>query len=259
MTHHWGQSCLCCRILLYLVVAVAIAWPISARGEVYDSFEGDGPEWRVHCYTERGLQSVPMKGAVDGDHVLRVEVQKEWPWILGGPRCELTHPRDLDYMREGDQIVISAWVYFPLDYIDDPAIELIMQVHAAGDAVPFIVQSKGADLLFRGRGFDDVWIPKTKGQWMRIEVMHRWSFTGRGSVRIWVNDTQIVREDGLRNIYRDELLYWKFGLYKGGWKGGVTRTTERVLYFDDVRIYECCYRAFRKPVIVRTWRTYDDW
>jgi hypothetical protein len=69
-------------------------------------------------------------------------------------------------------------------------------------------------------------IDSMKGHWTDFVMMARWSTTGSGQLRLWMNGTEVVTRLNAPNYIYDENEsgqqcgpYWKLGIYNG-WRYG---------------------------------------
>jgi hypothetical protein len=207
---------------------------------VFDSFEENNSleTWNTQTALPENIVQSHHIPARNGTYSLQINVHKSDQWQAGGPRSELLSSKKLPAFGAGDTTTAKMSVYFPDDYVNDPAQEIIFQVHATNQqGVPFFIQSVRDELVFRGRGISTTSIPKTKGRWMDIAVKHRWSDTANGATQVIVNGETLISEFG-SNVREDQDLYYKFGIYKSGWKDPslYSNTTERTLYFDAIEL-----------------------
>lgn len=208
----------------------------------YDSFET--PElvtWGVQTGNSTNISSIASAMARSGNSFLQIHIKKSDPWVAGGPRTEYSSPREMGYWQEGNEVWLGGSVFFSQNYVDDRAQEIFWQIHSSvdSDAVPFLIQSINENILIRGRGFSDVILAKTKNKWMDIVVHHKWSAANDGLTEVYINGQKVVNAVGVPTMLTGWQLYWKFGIYKSGWKNEtviVSDVDERTLYFDEMRI-----------------------
>jgi len=234
--------------VLSLLVLTILALPtalqaVELEGELLysDGFEnGWETGWRLQTADPSNIQITKTVPARAGQHAVRFTVKRDEASVAKGQRSELFAPKGSTYWGQGDAYEIAASILFPSDYVDDPAQEIIWQIHGDSNqpSVPFLIQSVGDGLLIKGKGIQQTKIPKTKGRWMDIRTRHIFSAAGKGSTQVFVNGQKVVDARSIANIGANQKVYWKFGIYKTGWKrGGQTSITrERTLYFDEVRI-----------------------
>lgn len=241
---------------------------------IYENFEKDVPDWRSQTAKQTNLSVMPLGNARSGLKSIRFSVHKEEPWVAGGPRSELMLPKKFGYWMEGGDYWIGASVLFPTEYKDDPMQEIFWQVHAAKrdggnrnkerrdtrrdkrwgngssrktsstnrgsrGSVPFLMQSIDDRIVIKGMGLEHVEIKKTKGLWMDIVVHHSWSSQNQGVTQVYINGDLIINKQNISNMVLGDRLYWKFGLYKSGWKRGGDKSSvvsRRDIWFDEVRV-----------------------
>lgn len=81
-------------------------------------------------------------------------------------------------------------------------------------------------------------VPLVTGKWLTWTFHVRWSSTGEGFTRVWLDD-RVIADDLGANAHRDLLgTYLKAGVYVPSWryKGLEPEISERVLYFDDIEV-----------------------
>lgn len=206
-----------------------------------DSFENEKyiENWKSQTGNDTGIQITKAVPARDGNFALQISVDKSWPEINNGPRSEIYRPKSLPLIQSGSETWYAFSVFFDKNYVDDPAQEIISQFHTTNEeGVPFLIQSINGDLIIKGKGFEDVQLPKTKGDWMDVIVHNKWSDDANASTgltQVYINGKQVVNSSGA-NLRPGTAVYFKLGLYKSGWKGTGSTTTFRRLYFDRVMI-----------------------
>jgi hypothetical protein len=208
--------------------------PLPAAPWISEDFEnGLGTQWRTQTAAPKRIATPRLRVAGKTSRVVSMEVFKGDSWVANGPRSEIRPV--LPRWSEGEEVWVGGRILFPRDYLDDPAQEVVWQV-CGEDSVPFLIRSIGAFLEFRGRSFPDFRIRKTKGAWMDIVVGHRFSSSERGRTRIYVNGKLLLDQAG-STMRPNTTLYQKLGIYKSGWKRATgSSTTQRKLYYDDIRI-----------------------
>jgi len=171
---------------------------------------------------------------------LRVRLDENDPYVAGGPRSELVGPKASGYWGNGDRIYIHAKIFFANNYVNDPASEIVFQVHYAAVGVPFILYSVDNILQITGKGFGDVNVNKTKGEWLTFELYQTYSDNAAGSTRVLMNGVTKVNATGITNMDVGEELYPNFGIYKPAWKfplvEPISIVSNRELYYDQIKI-----------------------
>lgn len=208
---------------------------------LYDGFETQDITWQTQTYRTDNIKRTDSINAREGNYSLQVELFKSDPWVANGPRTELFRPDGVDYWVEDDEIWIGGSVFFSTDYEDDPMQEIIWQIHGdeSDPYVPFLIQSINDNLTIKGNGISETSVPKQKGSWTDIVVHHLWSSSYHGITQVFVNGSLILDAQGISNMKPNTFLYWKFGIYKSGWKqeGDTLSTVDyRKLWFDEIRI-----------------------
>lgn len=240
--------------LILLIIGLNVALLILASCEndlleenltsnilVYESFETNGLNWETHTARDSNITRDNTLQARSGDYAIKIEVFKSDPWIANGPRSEIYRPNGIDYWSEGDEVWIGGSILFPENYVDDPMQEIIWQIH--GDEtdpyVPFLIQVVNDDLVIKGKGFSEHVYQMKKGQWMDIVVHHSWSAKDNGVTQVFLDGESIINLNDISNMKPNTFLYWKFGIYKSGWKqqGDSLSTVDyRKIWFDEIRI-----------------------
>ena len=195
--------------------------------------------------TPYGLQIVESP-VYQGKKAARFELRDNDPENNNGTRAEISFP------KPDDKDNLERWyafaLFFPHDgYEADSSDEVICQWHQGGKATPALcIRTKNDQITLRikstlkskekvelGAIEKDVW------HYYVIHVKH--SAGDDGLVEIWRDGTLIAQINGANMYDLSGGVFhapgWKLGIYKSSWnKGGVTNTSKRVLYFDEIKL-----------------------
>lgn len=173
----------------------------------------------------------------NGTKSVRFELRDTDPEVHSGTRAELSFP---------DATNLNRWYAFALhapsaQYKIDSDDDVISQWHQGGGKTPALcLRVKNDRIYLRVLG---TWIDLgvfDKDQW-RAYVMHvKHSAGSDGLIEIWRDGVKIMNRSGANmyavtgDFHNPKL---KLGIYKSDWNGsGTTQSTQRVLYFDDIKI-----------------------
>ena len=173
----------------------------------------------------------------------RFELRDTDPLASSGTRSEVSIPREDN---------VNKWyvfkVYFPSEfYQKDSKSEIITQFHQGGGESPsiaFEIRDDKYRIIVRPKigvseKFDLGLIKKDRWNSFVVHINH--SAGSDGNFEIWLDGVKVLSRTGA-NMYPlvngIEKPKWKFGIYKWDWNGsGTTDVSKRVLYFDDIKIY----------------------
>jgi hypothetical protein len=173
----------------------------------------------------------------NGAKSVRFELRDTDPEANSGTRAELSFP---------DATKLNRWYAYALyapgtRYKIDADDEVITQWHQGGGATPALcLRVKNDRLYLRVRG---TWIDLgvfEKDKWRAYVIHVKHSSGSDGLIELWRDGVKIVHRTGA-NMYAVTGDYHnpklKLGIYKSEWNGsGTTQTTQRVLYFDDIKM-----------------------
>jgi hypothetical protein len=203
-------------------------------------FEGsdpfDGWENNQHCCDYSLTQSTK---AAEGTGSLRLEVRSADPQVSGSIRSELVQPPE----KEGAERWYGFKMYLE-NWTDDQAREHVLQWHPedpSGSAVGSLFTSGGRYEFVtthfsgtNGNGYSDLG-PIINNQWVSWVMHIKWASSRTGIIQIWQNGKLVLDIKNTRTS-PDMGSYFKLGINKFGWGIDPSATTQRVLYFDEVRI-----------------------
>jgi hypothetical protein len=208
---------------------------------VESSFEGNNPlsgwENAQHC-CDYSVTEIEGK-ATDGTHSLRLEVRATDAITSGSIRSEITQP------VEG--VGVERWYGFNMfleNWTNDNAGEHVFQWHpdnSRGVATAALWTSGGRFMLQTDPSgsntastYTDIG-PIISNQWISWVIHVRWADDNSGIFQVWENGSLVVDRHNLKTA-PPEGTYFKLGINKFGWGIQTSSTTERILYFDEVRI-----------------------
>lgn len=217
---------------------------------VIDGVRGDADRAGAHSAY---VVSDPVR---EGRFAVRFELRPGDPPANRSFRAELTFPPD--------SMETERWyrwsVFLPRGFTADPIPDIIAQWHGVPD------EDRGEPLRhppLRVRRHDDRWeltlcsdprpafesgdhrldttlvLGRVEEQRWTDWLFHvRWSHGPGGYVRGWIDGAEVVRYAGPVGYDDRRGPFFKWGIYKPGWKSGRGPRLRRVLYFDEVRAGE---------------------
>lgn len=173
----------------------------------------------------------------NGAKSVRFELRDTDTEVHNGTRTELSFPDATNLNRWYAFALYAPGAQYKIDSDDD----VISQWHQGGGKTPALcLRVKNDRIYLRVLG---TWIDLgvfDKDKW-RAYVMHvKHSAGSDGLIEIWRDGVKIMNRSGA-NMYAVTGDYHnpklKMGIYKSDWNGsGTTQTTQRVLYFDDIKL-----------------------
>lgn len=173
-----------------------------------------------------------------GSKALRIEVRRSDPQTSGSIRSEITQP--------SDPMNQDRWYAFSLylkDWIDDDNGEHVFQWHPGNDtgtATMSLWTTGGRFTYVTNSGgqvsneYQDIG-PVLSNQWVDFVIHLRWATDSTGILQVWKNGDLVINRSGVKTS--SDAPYFKLGINKFGWTTPATSsTTQRILYFDEVRI-----------------------
>lgn len=205
----------------------------------YETFEGRKPFSSAHNietgdwdYALRYV-SVPV---YRGEKSARFEIKNDQPLVKNGKRSEVTIIKGLP----GKNMWYSFAVYFPTDgFTKDSQREVINQWYQDGSpATSLRVRN---DRLYLETGSEkenreqiDIGFA-TKDIWHEFVLHFIHSHSSDGLVEVWHNGKKVITHKG-GNMYNNVLPKWKIGLYKAAFKFGTSDVTNRIIFFDNIKV-----------------------
>ena len=229
--------------------------------------KGDFSGWQqeVCCDYSAQIVSSPKRA---GRYATKFKLYKTDPDVSSSRRAELR----LKPVPANSERWYGFSVFVPQEYAKDRSYEIITQWAALPDfdlgetwRTPVLTLSikndqfrvsnrwdfKPVNVIFKEAGSQG-WNLGTiaKGQWTDWVFHVKWSHKPDGLIEVWKNGKLVVSKAGPNNYNDKRGPFLKMGIYKPDWKyNNKSKTTERVIYFDEVRIGDA--RANYKDVVPR--------
>ncbi|HEY6503662.1 MAG TPA: polysaccharide lyase [Chitinophagaceae bacterium] len=208
---------------------------IESTFESSDPFKGWGNS--QHCCDYSLIQSTDK--STEGNNSLRIEVRSTDPQTSSSIRSELT--------QGGDGVGAERWYGFNIflqNWMDDDAGECVFQWHPenlTGTATAALWTSGGRFVFVMNEGdvnsgneYIDIG-PIISNQWISWVIHVKWASDNTGIMQVWKNGNLVINKS--RIITAPPVgTYFKLGINKFGWGIQPSSTTERILYYDEVRI-----------------------
>jgi ribosomal protein L14 len=189
-----------------------------------------------HCCNYSVQQTTEQIKA--GSSALRLEVRSTDPQTSSSIRSEIT--------RSSDPLNIDRWYGFSMylkDWVNDPAGEHVFQWHpdnSSGSSALSLWTSGGRFTIVTnntgtssGNVYNDIG-PVLSNQWVDFVIRIRWSTSNTGLLQVWRNGTLVVNKIDVKTAAITNSF--KLGINKYGWGIQTSTTTQRILYFDEVRV-----------------------
>lgn len=225
-----------------------------------DTFEGPGAldAWPGHEKANKNSISISDSVAHSGRYSLKFVLRKSDPAVANGKRAEVAMKPELNAKTER---WVGFSVFLPATFTPDPAPEIIQQWHDMPDlsdggvwrSPPFALYTQNghwflaikssAKRLTSNKDLsskDYDLGPCVNSQWINWVFHVRFSWEDDGLIEVWQNGNLVQTING-PNTYNDKVgNYFKLGIYKWVWMPekdkGISTTTEREVFYDDVRI-----------------------
>lgn len=208
---------------------------IESTFEESSPFKGWGNS--QHCCDYSLIQSADR--FTEGENSMRIEVRSTDPRTSSSIRSELT--------QGGDGVGAERWYGFNIfleNWTDDNAGECVFQWHPenlTGTATAALWTSGGRYVFVMNEGdvnsgneYIDIG-PIISNQWVSWVIHVKWAADRSGIMQVWKNGKLMIDK---ANIVTAPPVgtYFKLGINKFGWGIQPSSTTQRVLYYDEVRI-----------------------
>jgi Polysaccharide lyase len=205
------------------------------------SFEGTDPfsGWgnSQHCCDYSLQQS--QDRATAGSNSLRLEIRSTDQQTSSSIRSELT--------QDAESVGTERWYGFNMyleNWVDDNAGEHVFQWHpdnTTGTATASLWTSGGRYVFVTNSGdvsagneYTDIG-PILSDQWVSWVIHVKWASDNTGIMQVWKNGALMINKSKM--VTAPPIgTYFKLGINKFGWGSQASTATERVLYFDDLRI-----------------------
>jgi hypothetical protein len=206
------------------------------------TFEGPGylSGWfnSQHCCAYSVQQTTERVKA--GSNALRLEIRKTDPQTSGSIRSEIT--------VDADPLNQDRWYGFSMylkDWVDDDAGEDVFQWHPDNDfgTASMALWTTGGRFTYVTSNnnssssatnvYTDIG-PVLSNQWVDFVIHIRWATDTTGILQVWMNGNQVINR--INSKTAAVTSYFKLGINKFGWSFQPSTVTQRILYFDEVRI-----------------------
>jgi hypothetical protein len=223
-----------------------------------ETFESDAPFSAAHGKEvgdwEYALQYVTSP-VFKGRKAARFEIRADQALVKDGKRAEVTIVGPVTSKERW----YSFAVYFPSDgFAKDTVREIISQWYQRADhhlgeksSSPATALRVNKDRFVLDTGFNadlvsDGVNPEskkkldlgevTKDTWHEFVFHFVHSFHEDGLIEVWHNGNKILTHTA-GNMYNNAVMpKWKLGLYKAAFKSGISAVTNRVVYFDNIKV-----------------------
>ncbi len=173
-----------------------------------------------------------------GSKALRMEVRSTDPQVSNSIRSEIT--------VDADPLDQDRWYGLSLclkDWTDDPAPESVFQWHpdnATGSASMSLLATGGRFTFSTnntGGTSDNEYVDLgsvVSNKWMDFVIHIRWATDTTGLLQVWMNGSLVIDRSGVKTAAIQS--YFKLGINKFGWGNQPSAVTQRIVYYDEVRI-----------------------
>lgn len=175
-----------------------------------------------------------------GSSALRFEVRKTDPQVSESIRSEINV--DSDPLNQDRWYGLSMYL---VDWLDDDAPESVFQWHpdntvgtssmalwTIGGRFSYVTSndnnSTSATNVYTDIG------PVVSNQWVDFVIHIRWATDTTGLLQVWMNGIRVINRINVKTAATTS--YFKLGINKFGWLTQPSTVTQRVFYFDEVRI-----------------------
>lgn len=202
-------------------------------------FEGSNPfrGWDndQHCCDYSLTQSHDKFS--EGNSSLRVDLRSTDREISGSIRSEL--------VQDADPVGTERWYGFNIfleNWSDDNASESVFQWHPnnlTGTGTASLWTSGGRYVYQTNAGgpnseYTDLG-PIISNRWVPWVIHVKWESDNTGVMQVWKDGKLVIDKTGIQTA-PPEGTYFKLGMNKWGWLDQSSAITQRVFYFDEVRI-----------------------
>ena len=253
-------------IVVWVVVCVGGVWPTLSTADIIfrNGYEtGNLSGWSLEDSGRARHAITIVKAPVrTGTFAARFELNRADPRLAG------TYRNEVSVGRRGTPRIAAMneeyWygfsIFIPANWQHDHLRDELAQFHAPPD--PGEVWRNPVLAFDTRRGLWEVWNrwdkrriqthpnnhqsghrllwtgPLKKGAWNDWVVHVKWNWQGNGFLDVWLNDVQVVNDNG-PNCYNDgQQRYFKWGIYKRAWSDTAAPFTvaRRVVINDGLRI-----------------------
>ncbi|MGW9440034.1 heparin lyase I family protein [Streptomyces sp. NPDC055607] len=215
-------------------VTRTLDWEASADRTVPATAPGGfGKQWTSGNGPE--IVTSPVR---DGSYAARFQLDASDPLVSNGKRSEITQqdnqPLDVERWYGFSLHLPSTWTY-------DTSAEIVSQWHqcdadCSGGSPPLaLLTDEGRwKVDFRGDIIDLGAYATAK--WTDWVFHVKWRTDGAGVLEVWRDGTRVLTRTGATHDGGPRSPYFKFGIYKWDWNKGPTDTSQRVMFYDSLRI-----------------------
>ncbi|MEI9809123.1 MAG: polysaccharide lyase [Bacteroidota bacterium] len=175
-----------------------------------------------------------------GSTAMRIEIRKTDGMVSGSIRSEIT--------QGNDPLNQDIWYGFSIylkDWEDDNAPESIFQWHpdnpfgtgtmslwTSGGRFTYVTSNNNNSTSATNE-YTEIG-PVISNQWIDFVIHIRWATDSTGLLQVWKNGEQVIDRANVKTAAISS--YFKLGINKFGWLTQESTVTQRVMYYDEVRI-----------------------
>ncbi|MFC4872910.1 polysaccharide lyase [Negadavirga shengliensis] len=192
----------------------------------------------VEVGTPYGL-TITAKPKFSKEKAARFELRDDDPMVKGSKRAEVTIVKGEEgHIGKDTYYVFDLFV--PTEFIHEGNKDLINQWHQDGEAPVALLIKNGKFLL---RTFIDGEVKSydlatvRKNQWTNFKIHMVHDYSSEGLTEVWIDGRRTLQLRG-KNMNDKPLPKWKIGIYKSTWASQKTSVSERVLYFDNIQVWD---------------------
>lgn len=226
--------------LLFLVAVKSLTAQNNLRQNLVMTSTFEGPNYlsgwynSQHCCPHSVQQTSEQIKA--GSSALRFEVRSTDAPTSGSIRSEIA--------LDSDPLNQERWYGFSIylkDWVDDDAGESVFQwapdntsgsssmaLLASGGRFTYVTNNGGSNNVFADMG------PVISNKWTDFVIRIKWATDTSGLLQVWMNGNLVINRSGVKTTTVNS--YFKAGINKFGWSNQSSAVTQRVIYFDEVRI-----------------------
>lgn len=185
----------------------------------------------------------------NGSYAAKFVLNKTDPSIWDSKRAEVTYNAEKNGPCKSERWYGLSF-FLPTSYIADPCSEILFQwkgvsktsldgYSMSNPPISFLTSNGRFKLNIKyAATMNSVDLgPYSTNAWTDLVMHIKFSYEDDGLIQIWKNGTLILDRKG-PNTFKDVVgNFFKMGIYKFGWaEGYVSNTTQRTVYFDEVRV-----------------------
>lgn len=172
-----------------------------------------------------------------GSYSGKFVINKSDGLVAGSTRAEIT---PLSPEKSNAERWYGLSVYLPTSHITDPCEESLFQLHGGATVPLAMITGNGRwTLVLKNKtGITRADLGAyEKGAWTDWVVHVKYSSQSDGLLEVWKNGSLVFRRNNAPNTHDGTLPFFKFGVYKWGWRQGEQSTTQqRIVYYDNVKV-----------------------